>query len=77
MAIRTRTLNLRITEGQYEAIEELVENGEYTSKSEFIRELIRRSIDDFADYIREKAIRDRDKHTSLEEFAKRHGYDEL
>ncbi len=73
MATRTRTLNLRITKGQYEAIEELVESGEYTSKSEFIRELIRQSIDDFADYIREKAIRDRDKHISLEEYIESRG----
>jgi len=73
MATRTRTLNLRITEGQYEAIEELVESGEYTSKSEFIRELIRQSIDDFADYIREKSIRDRDKHISLEEYIESRG----
>ena len=45
MAARTRTLSVRITERQYEELEELVERGEYASKDEFIRELLRQKFE--------------------------------
>lgn len=70
---KTRTLNVRVTETQYEELEELVERGEYTSKGEFIRELLREKFDDFSSYLHEKAERDRDKHISLEEYGRSRG----
>lgn len=41
MTTKTKTLNVRVTESQYDELEELVERGEYTSKDEYIRELLR------------------------------------
>ncbi|MFQ6127386.1 MAG: ribbon-helix-helix domain-containing protein [Thermoplasmata archaeon] len=73
MTAKTRTLNVRVTETQYEELEELVERGEYTSKGEFIRELLREKFDDFSSYLHEKAERDRDKHISLEEYGRSRG----
>ena len=35
MAARTKTPHVKMTEKQYEELEELVERGEYTSKDEF------------------------------------------
>lgn len=75
MAPRTRTLNLRITEGQYEAIEAIVESGQYTSKSEFVRELIRNSTDDFTVWLRQKARNEKELYVSLEEFGKEQGFE--
>jgi len=71
--VTTKTLNVRITEAQYGEIEELVERGEYTSKGEFVRELLRERFDDFSTYIHEKAERDRNKHISLEEYGRTRG----
>jgi len=68
--VATKTLNVRITESQHEELDALVERGDYTSKGEFIRELLREKFDDFSSYLHEKAVRDRDKHISLEEYAK-------
>jgi Arc/MetJ-type ribon-helix-helix transcriptional regulator len=73
MAARTKTLNVKITETQYEELEALVERGEYTSKDEFIRELLREKFDDFISYLHEKAERDREKHISLEAYGKSRG----
>ncbi len=73
MATRTKTLNVKITERQYEELEELVERGEYTSKDEFIRELLRQEFDNFTLYLHEKAERDREKHISLESYGKSRG----
>ncbi len=70
MAARTRTLTVKITERQYEELEELVERGEYSSKDEFIRELLRHKFDDFILYVKKKAERDREKHISLETYGK-------
>jgi Arc/MetJ-type ribon-helix-helix transcriptional regulator len=69
----TKTLNVRITEAQYEELEELVGRGDYTSKGEFIRELLREKFDDFSSYLHEKAERDRNKHISLNEYGKSRG----
>ena len=69
----TKTLNVRITEAQYEELEELVGRGDYTSKGEFIRELLREKFDDFSFYLHEKAERDRDRHISLKEYGKSRG----
>ncbi len=73
MATKTKTITVRITEKQYEELEELVERGEYTSKDEFIRELLREKFDDFISYLYEKAERDREKHISLEAYGKSRG----
>lgn len=70
MTTKTKTLNVRITESQYDELEELVERGEYTSKGEFIRDLLREKFDDFSEYIHNKAEKDREKHISLEEYGK-------
>ena len=59
MPIKTKTLNVRVTESQYDILDELVERGEYTSKGEFIRELLREKFDDFSVYLHEKAKKDR------------------
>lgn len=70
MVARTKILNVEITEKQYEALEELVERGEYPSKNEFIRELLREKFDDFIQYLLDKAEKDREKHISLEDYGK-------
>ena len=72
MSAKTRTLNVRITNGQYEELEELVNRGEYTSKAEFIRELLREKFDEFSIYLHEKAERDKKRHIPLEEYGKKH-----
>jgi len=69
----TKTLNVRITEAQYEELEEFVERGDYTSKGEFVRDLLRERFDDFSNYIHEKAERDRGKHISLEDYGRSRG----
>ena len=71
--VTTRTLNVRITEAQYEELEGIIERGEYTSKGEFIRELLREKFDDFSSYLHEKAKRDRDRHVSLKDYGKSRG----
>ena len=73
MPIKTKTLNVRVTESQYDILDELVERGEYTSKGEFIRELLREKFDDFSVYLHEKAKKDRAKHISIEEYGKSRG----
>ena len=69
----TKTLNVRITESQHEELDALVERGDYVSKGEFIREILREKFDDFSSYLHEKAAIDRDKHVSLEEYGKSRG----
>ncbi len=73
MSTKTKTLNVRITDGQYEELEEFVDRGEYTSKAEFIRELLREKFDDFSSYLHNKAEKDREKHISLQEYGKKRG----
>ena len=73
MPTHTMTLNVRITKIQYERLDALLARGQYTSKSEFIRELLRRELDDFSIFIHEKARRDRDKHIPLGEFGEEWG----
>lgn len=73
MAARTKTLNVKITETQYEELEALVERGEYTSKDEFIRELLREKFDDFISYLHEKAEKDIEEHIPLEAYGKSRG----
>jgi len=68
MPTKTKTLNVRITEEQYEELEKLVERGEYTSKSKFIREIIREKVNDFSIFLHEKGEKTREKHISLEEY---------
>ena len=73
MAMKTRTLNIRVTESQYNILEDLVKKGEYTSKGEFIRELLRERFDDFSVYLHKKAKKERAKHVSLEEYGRSRG----
>ena len=73
MPIKTKTLNVRVTESQYDILDELVERGEYTSKGEFIRELLREKFDDFSVYLHEKAKKDKAKHLPLEDYGKSRG----
>jgi Arc/MetJ-type ribon-helix-helix transcriptional regulator len=73
MPIKTKTLNIRVTETQYDILDELVKRGEYTSKGEFIRELLREKFDDFSIYLHEKAKMDKTKHVPLEEYGKSRG----
>ena len=73
MSTKTKTLNVRITEEQYEELEELVDRGNYTSKAELIREMIRERFDDFSKYLHEKAEKEREKHISLEEYGESRG----
>lgn len=73
MPTKTKTLNVRITEEQYEELEDLVERGDYTSKAEFIRELIRERVDDFSRFLHQKAEKDREEHISLEEYGETRG----
>lgn len=73
MPTKTKTLNVRITEEQYEELEDLVERGDYTSKAEFIRELIRERVDDFSRFLHQKAEKDREEHISLKEYAETRG----
>jgi Arc/MetJ-type ribon-helix-helix transcriptional regulator len=70
MAARTKTPHVKMTEKQYEELEELVERGEYTSKDEFIEELLRERFDDFTFYLYERAEKDREKHIPLEVYGK-------
>ncbi|MCK4247683.1 MAG: ribbon-helix-helix protein, CopG family [Methanomicrobia archaeon] len=73
MVTKTRTLNVRITEKQYEELEDLIERGEYTSKGEFIRELLREKFDEFASYLHKKAEKDREIHIPLEKYGESRG----
>lgn len=73
MVTRTKVLNVRITEKQYEELEELVEIEGYTSKDEFVRELLCEKINDFVSSLHEKAERDREKHILLETYGKSRG----
>lgn len=71
--VATKILNVRIPETLYEELNALVEKGEYMSKGEFIREILREKFDDFSIYLHEKAKKDRDKHITLEEYGKERG----
>ncbi len=71
--VTTKTLNVRVPESLYEELNALVERGDYMSKGEFLRELLREKFDDFSSYLHEKAERDRDKHISLEEYGRSRG----
>ena len=73
MSTKTKTLNVRITDGQYEELEEFVDRGEYTYKAEFTRELLREKFEEFSIYLHPKAEKDRAKHISFEEYGKSRG----
>lgn len=67
------TLNVRIPSEQYEALEEIVRGRHYTSKAEFVRMLLREALDDYTEFLHEKAVRDRGKHVSLEDYGREAG----
>lgn len=56
--VPTRTLNVRIPEVQYQMLESLVGHGQYTSISEFIRQMLRRELDDYAAFLHNRKHRD-------------------
>ncbi len=72
-ATATKTLNIRIPKMQYEEIEEIVKARHYTSKGEYIRELLRESVDEYAALLHEKAEKDKSIHVPLREYGKRKG----
>ena len=67
----TKTLNLRIPVEQYEELEEIVKARHYTSKAEYIRELLRQALDEYTEFLHEKA--DREEHIPLREYGKSRG----
>ena len=69
----TVSLNLRIPREQYEELEELVRVRHYTSKGEFIRELLRRYLDEYTEHLHVKAERDRDLHVPLRDYGNSRG----
>ena len=69
----TKTLNIRIPNEQYEELEEIVKARHYTSKAEYIRELLRQSLDEYTEFLHEKAERDEEKHIPLREYGKSRG----
>ncbi|MEA1993971.1 MAG: ribbon-helix-helix domain-containing protein [Euryarchaeota archaeon] len=73
MAAKTMILNVRITEKQYDELENLIERGEYTSKAEFIREILREKFDEFSLYLHKKAEKDRKSHIPLEKYGRSRG----
>ncbi len=66
----TKTLNIRIPNEQYEELEEIVKARHYTSKAEYIRELLRNAMDEYIELLHEKVERDKEKHVALEEYGK-------
>jgi Arc/MetJ-type ribon-helix-helix transcriptional regulator len=69
----TKTLNIRIPNEQYEELEEIVKVRHYTSKAEYIRELLRHAMDEYTGLLHEKADMDKEKHVPLEEYGKSRG----
>ncbi len=69
----TKTLNVRIPNEQYEELEEIVRVRHYTSKAEYIRELLRQALDDYTEFLHEKAEKDKEKHISLKEYGNSRG----
>ncbi len=69
----TKTLNIRIPKEQYEELEEIVKVRHYTSKAEYIRELLRHAMDEYTELLHEKVERDKEKHVPLEEYGRSRG----
>ncbi len=69
----TKTLNIRIPNEQYEELEEIIKARHYTSKAEYIRELLRKSLDEYTELLHKKAEKDKEKHITLKEYGKSRG----
>lgn len=69
----TKTLNIRIPKEQYEELEGIVRARHYTSKAEYIRELLRQALDEYTEFLHKKAERDKEKHISLKEYGESRG----
>jgi len=69
----TKTLNIRIPAEQYEELEEMVKARHFTSKGEYMRQLLRESLDEYSVMLHEKAERDRGKYVPLRDYGKRKG----
>lgn len=67
----TKTLNIRIPKEQYDEIEEIVRARHYTSKGEYIRQLLRESIDEYAAVLHDKAQIEKDKYVPLNKYDKK------
>jgi len=67
----TKTLNIRIPEEQYEEMEEVVKARHYTSKGEFIRELLREALDEYIEQLHAGVEKERNKYMSLREYGKK------
>lgn len=62
-----KTLNVKVPDDQYDEIEEIVRTRNYTSKAEFIRDLLRRYVEGYVEDLHRRAARDGD-FQRLEEF---------
>jgi len=69
----TKTLNIRIPTEQYEELEDMVKARHFTSKGEYVRQLLRESLDEYSALLHEKAERDRGKYVPLSEYGKKKG----
>jgi len=69
----TKTLNIRIPEEQYMEMEELVNDRHYTSKAEFVRELLRGALDEYIESVHREVEEEREKYVPLREYGKKQG----
>ena len=69
----TKTLNIRIPEEQYMEMEELVNDRHYTSKAEFVRELLRGALDEYIKSMHKEVEEEREKYVPLREYGKKKG----
>ena len=72
-AAATKTLNIRIPTEQYEEIEEIVKARHFTSKGEYVRQLLRESLDEYSALLHDKVEKDRSKYVPLREYGKKKG----
>ena len=69
----TKTLNIRIPEEQYMEVEELVKDRHYTSKAEFVRELLRGALDEYIESMHREVEEEREEYIPLREYGKKEG----
>lgn len=69
----TKTINIRIPEEQYVEMEEIVKIRHYTSKAEFVRELLRSALDEYIELIHKDVEREKSRYTPLREYGKKRG----
>jgi len=69
----TKTLNIRIPEEQYMELEEIVKVRHYTSKAEFVRELLREATDEYIEFVHREANTEKERYTPLRDYGKSKG----